>query len=311
METFGDKLRSGLYALLVHLACIAALFLGLSWTKETRTVSVPGPIIEAELVGMTKATAASASRMKPPKPTAPPQKPSEPPTPVDPSDVKAEQQKREEKKRQEAIAEQQKQDTIERERVAALAAEKAEQQKKEQEERKRQEQILLEEKLKEQERKEREVQKKLAEAKAEREKAEKKLKLEKERLAQLADQKKEEQQKAERERLRQELEAEQAQTGSNGQDDSLLARYTGALQNAVTQNWNRPDNAPSGLICAVQIIQLPGGEVMKATVINPCNADQVTRNSIEQAVMKASPLPYQGYEKVFERDITFKFHYDG
>jgi hypothetical protein len=35
------------------------------------------------------------------------------------------------------------------------------------------------------------------------------------------------------------------------------------------------------------------------------------RASIEQAVKRAAPLPYKGYEKVFRRDINFSFSYDG
>ena len=48
-----------------------------------------------------------------------------------------------------------------------------------------------------------------------------------------------------------------------------------------------------------------------STIGSPCNADQLTRNSIEQAVMKAAPLPYQGYEKDFQRNLTLNFKYDG
>jgi colicin import membrane protein len=33
--------------------------------------------------------------------------------------------------------------------------------------------------------------------------------------------------------------------------------------------------------------------------------------SIEQAVMRAAPLPYRGFESVFSREITFNFKYDG
>jgi hypothetical protein len=32
---------------------------------------------------------------------------------------------------------------------------------------------------------------------------------------------------------------------------------------------------------------------------------------IERAAMTAAPLPWQGYEKVFKRNITFNFRYDG
>ncbi|MET0231468.1 MAG: cell envelope integrity protein TolA, partial [Rhodanobacteraceae bacterium] len=59
------------------------------------------------------------------------------------------------------------------------------------------------------------------------------------------------------------------------------------------------------------ITQIPGGDLINVQVSSPCNADQVTRNSIESAVRKAAPLPYQGYEKVFQRSIRFNFRYDG
>jgi colicin import membrane protein len=51
--------------------------------------------------------------------------------------------------------------------------------------------------------------------------------------------------------------------------------------------------------------------VIQVSVTSPCNADDLTRRSIEAAVLKAQPLPYRGYESVFERDITFNFKYDG
>jgi colicin import membrane protein len=79
----------------------------------------------------------------------------------------------------------------------------------------------------------------------------------------------------------------------------------------VTNNWNRPDSAAPGLRCALIITQIPGGDLLSVSVSSPCNADQVTRNSIESAVRKAAPLPYQGYEKVFRRSIRFTFTYDG
>jgi colicin import membrane protein len=61
----------------------------------------------------------------------------------------------------------------------------------------------------------------------------------------------------------------------------------------------------------LRIAQIPGGEVISVTVGSPCNADQATRNSIEQAVLRATPLPYRGYEEVFQRNINFNFRYDG
>ena len=54
-----------------------------------------------------------------------------------------------------------------------------------------------------------------------------------------------------------------------------------------------------------------GGDVIGVQLLNPCNADPLTRASIEQAVKRAAPLPYKGYEKAFQRQIDFNFTYDG
>ena len=94
-------------------------------------------------------------------------------------------------------------------------------------------------------------------------------------------------------------------------DDAVFARYVVAAQAAVAQHWNRPDAAAPGLSCVLQVEQIPGGDVIKVKTGSPCNADPATRTSIEQAVVKASPLPYQGYENVFQRTIQFNFRYDG
>ena len=304
MESFGDKIRAFGLALALHLLCVLALLIGLWWTHEARPVSMPGPIIEATLVGPTAAPKArsGAQRPMPPAPVAKPEPPKpEPPKP----EPKPEPQPEPPKPEKQVPNEVQKQAQVDQERVAALAQEKAEQEKREQEEKARQRQVELDE---EKQRKLREEQQKqLAEIRKQREAAEKKLKLEQERLAQLEDlknQKAQAQPDAERE-------APQAQTGAGGQDDNLAARYSAAIQAAVTNNWNRPDNASAGLRCVLNIAQIPGGEVISVSIGSPCNADPVTRTSIEQAVMKAAPLPYQGYEQVFQRNIKFTFRFDG
>ena len=146
----------------------------------------------------------------------------------------------------------------------------------------------------------------LAQIRAEREAADKKLKLEKQKLEQLKDLA-----KAKPAPTQPVPEKAQATTGTNGQDATLEAEYFAAIQNAVTQNWLRPDNTQPGLRCMLRIVQIPGGDVIGVQVSNPCNADPQTRNSIEQAVKRAAPLPYKGYEKVFQRDLNFNFTYDG
>ncbi|WP_440222096.1 cell envelope integrity protein TolA [Dokdonella sp. MW10] len=312
MESTSDKARALLFSLLLHALIVLAALIGVFWTRETRPVVMPGPIIEATLVGPTAAPKPSATRAKPappkaeskpepPKlaePVAPPPTPEPPapkptPTPPEPPPPPP------------------KQDTVDQERVAAMAAEKAEQQKKEQEAKQRQRQIELE-----QEKQEAARQKELEDIRKKRIAAAKKTELEKQKLEQLQDRQAAaaEAQKADQaKQLAQqaEHEAKEAQTGANGQDNDLRARYAAAIQAAVTRAWNRPESAQGGLRCALRIVQIPGGDVLSVSVASPCNADGAARNSIEQAVMRAAPLPYEGYQQVFERDITFNFRYDG
>lgn len=288
MESFGDKLRAWILAVLVHLGVVALLFAGLLWTTTTRPLSLPGPIIEAELVGISAAPKAAAPRPSRPAPARPATPAPEPPKPPEP--------------KPQPPSQVQNQDRVEREKVAEMAQQKAEDAKRAEEERHRQEQVLLDQ----QQREERERAKQLAQIRAEREAADKKLKLEKQKLEQLKDLA-----KAKPAPAQPVPEAEQAKSGTNGSDDSLQAQYFAAIQNAVTDNWLRPDSAQPGLRCMLRIVQIPGGDVIGVQLLNPCNADPLTRASIEQAVKRAAPLPYKGYEKAFQRQIDFNFTYDG
>ncbi len=288
MESFGDKLRAWILAVLVHLGVVALLFAGLLWTTTTRPLSLPGPIIEAELVGISAAPKAAAPRPSRPAPARPATPAPEPPKPPEP--------------KPQPPSQVQNQDRVEREKVAEMAQQKAEDAKRAEEERHRQEQVLLDQ----QQREERERAKQLAQIRAEREAADKKLKLEKQKLEQLKDLA-----RAKPAPAQPVPEAEQAKSGTNGSDDSLQAQYFAAIQNAVTDNWLRPDSAQPGLRCMLRIVQIPGGDVIGVQLLNPCNADPLTRASIEQAVKRAAPLPYKGYEKVFQRQIDFNFTYDG
>jgi len=279
MESFSDKLRAWVLAALVHLSVVALLLAGLLWVSHDAKPTIAGPVIEAELVGVTAAPKPRASPRPPPAPKPPEPKPPEPKPPEPPAP--------------------QRNDQIEREKIAEMAQQKAEEAKHAQEEKQRQEQVLLEQQ-------ERERMKHLDDIKRQREAADRKLKLEREKLAQLKDL-----QKKPPPETPPVPEAPEAKTGAAGQDTSLSAEYFAAIQNAVTQNWLRPDNAQAGLRCMLRIVQIPGGDVIGVQISSPCNADPQTRNSIEQAVKRAAPLPYKGYEKVFQRDINFNFSYDG
>ncbi len=68
-----------------------------------------------------------------------------------------------------------------------------------------------------------------------------------------------------------------------------------------------PPGAVAGVECVVNVRQLPGGEVVGAS-IGQCNGDDAVKRSIEAAVFKASPLPEPEDPTLFDRNlrITFK-----
>lgn len=314
METRADKLRAFVYAIGVHLACVGLMFVGLLWTQQTKPVSVAGGVIEATLVSNEPAPAA-ASRPKPapPRPepevqeTAPPPQPKPEPRP----------QQAPEPPQPAPQAPLPDPDVVEREKAARLAQQQAEEKaRQEQEERRKQRQVELDEQRRQEaEQRERlnkmqqEQAQQLADIRRKREEAEKRRKLEEQKLQQLADARARTQRSAPQPAVQEQPPADRL--GNNGTDDSLLGRYQLAIQQAVTSNWSRPESTQAGIRCTLRIVQIPGGEVIQVSVTSPCNADDLTRRSIEAAVLKAQPLPYRGYENVFQRDITFNFKYDG
>ena len=52
-------------------------------------------------------------------------------------------------------------------------------------------------------------------------------------------------------------EANKATSGSNGDEDSLWAQYQAAIQNAVTDNWLRPDSPSRGCVVCCASCRFP------------------------------------------------------
>lgn len=185
----------------------------------------------------------------------------------------------------------------ERERAAAEARERREAARREAEEQAR----------REAEARERE----LAELRAQREAAQKKREEEERRLAELAERRlaqeaeRREQEQAERLRLANE------QARADARRATLREEYILTIQELIRRNWTRPPTTQTGMNCTVKVVQIPGGEIISAELVSPCNADQATRRSIENAINRVTALPYRGYESVFEREIEFAFRYDG
>ncbi|MCW4456187.1 cell envelope integrity protein TolA [Flavobacterium sp. MXW15] len=204
-------------------------------------------------------------------------------------------QEQEAKRRQEQI------DLTERKRV-----EEAEQKlrlARQQEEADRQKKLAEEQRLANEAKAEQEKAKRLAELRARREQAEKEAQQAEQKLRQVADA-----------RARQAAAASAASSGSTqatpgqgGNSDDLAARYAAAIQQAVLNQWVRPDSVPLGQRCRLTIRQLPGGEVVEVQVAAGCPYDEAGRRSIEAAVLRAQPLPFRGFESVFQRTLNFNF----
>ncbi|MGV8930751.1 MAG: cell envelope integrity protein TolA [Luteimonas sp.] len=310
-ETRADTTQAIVLAVLLHGFLLALMFVGLWWTRDATPLSAAGSPISAEMVDTSELSSQMRSALaKRPEPI---KEPAPTPTPPAEEDAAALPQPIPEPSPQDAPVPQQRQaqdvvpvpDTVEQEKVdrAAISAETRE---REQEEKRRQEQIDLTERERQQdaEKQQRLAQQQrddeLKKIRAEQAKNQRTIDLAEQKLKQLAD-----------------IKAAQASNnaaasappppGNNGVDAGLRAQYAAAIQEAVLRNWTRPDNVPLGQRCRIYITQLPGGDVMSAKVDPSCPYDDLGRRSVEAAVLKAKPLPYAGFESVFQRNLTLNF----
>lgn len=89
----------------------------------------------------------------------------------------------------------------------------------------------------------------------------------------------------------------------------LAAQWSAAIRARIERAWIRPDSARPGLDCTVAVTQAPGGTVLRV-VVRDCNGDEAVRQSIEDAVLRASPLPAPPDPALFERELILRFRPD-
>lgn len=89
---------------------------------------------------------------------------------------------------------------------------------------------------------------------------------------------------------------------------SEVARYTALITQKVERNWIRPSDVKSGFSCMVAVQLMPGGGVVRASVVRSCGNAMLDR-SVEAAVYKSTPLPVPGDPEMFNefRELQFKF----
>ncbi|MGH8031743.1 MAG: cell envelope integrity protein TolA [Luteimonas sp.] len=313
-ETRGDTVLAVALALVLHALLFVLLLAGLWWTRAATPLSAAGSPVSAELIDASELSLAMQRTLErrpdPVKPLPPPPEPLPPPVEEDttpppqplpepiPEDAPVPPQPQAQAVIPEPAA-------IEQEQVDRNAI-SAETREREQEEQRRQEQIDLTERLKQEEaeKKQRLADQQrddeLKKIQAERAKIRREADLAEQKLKQIADIRA-------GQASRQAAASVSPPPGNEGADAGLAARYAAAIQEAVVRNWRRPDNVPIGQRCRITIRQLPGGEVIDALVADSCPFDAAGRRSVEAAVLRAQPLPYAGFETVFNRTLLLNF----
>ncbi len=277
-QTRADTRVALLQALGLHVALFAVMFAGLQWTRSNVAEAAHGEVIEADLVDVSDLSAAMQRALQRdpqplPQPIAEPEPEPLPEPVVEPL-------------QEELPPPEPAPDPIEQEQVQrdADSAQVAEVDREQEAKRKQQEQVELDAR-----------QRALAEIRRQRELAARERSMAEQRAQQLNDAR---------------AAAATPSRPPPGDPDSRSAEsasYQVALMNAILRQWTRPESVKLGQVCQVSIRQIPGGEVVSVEISRSCPYDEQGRRSVEAAILKASPLPYAGFEAVFVRNPVLKF----
>lgn len=105
--------------------------------------------------------------------------------------------------------------------------------------------------------------------------------------------------------LRRTLEAEERGNALRNSDQAN--RWHAAIVAKIQRAWIRPPSARPGVTCIVSVQQVPGGEVTAVRVISCSIEDAALRQSVENAVYNATPLPPPPDPALFERNLELTF----
>ena len=284
-ETSADTRNALLQATGLHVLLFALMFAGLHWTRSNVVEPTQGDVIEADLIDPSALSASMQRALKrdpaelpkpviEPTPVPPEPVPDPLPDPLPPPVAEA---------LPPPVTEPDKIDQQKVQRDAPTPDPAVAQ--REQDAKQRQQQVDLDAQR----------QKVLAEIRKQRELASRELSMAEQKAQQMADAK------------AQQVQSRAPPPGDPNSRTLHNASYVAALQAAILRQWIRPESVRIGQECQVLIRQIPGGEVVSVQISPNCPYDELGRRSVEAAVLKASPLPYAGYEDVFSRDPVFTF----
>lgn len=86
-------------------------------------------------------------------------------------------------------------------------------------------------------------------------------------------------------------------------ESDLLTNYRAALRAKIARTWSSLTDRSFPSDCSLQLSLNPGG-ALAATSANGCNLSQEDRLQLEAAALMAQPLPYAGYETVFQHELS-------
>ncbi|WP_313915969.1 hypothetical protein [Tahibacter sp.] len=99
--------------------------------------------------------------------------------------------------------------------------------------------------------------------------------------------------------------------GARADPAAPMQAYIESVHAAIMRTWVQPPSTRPDLHCPLGIDQADGGAVVQVSFGDDCNADAATREALERAVRKASPLPYAGFERVFQHRMHLVFKHSG
>lgn len=218
-----------------------------------------------------------------------------------------------EQQREEEEAERQRQEQLEQQRREEEQRRQEEAERRRREDEEARQQAEEEQRRLERERREREEarERELEELRRQREQAQSEREEQQRRLDELSERREREAEEEAAEEEAERLRLAEEQAAADARRATLREEYIATLRELVRRSWLRPPTTQPGVRCNVRVLQAPNGGIIDATIVSPCNADDATRRSIIAAVNRVGQFPTQGYEDVFERQITFEFYYDG
>ena len=112
--------------------------------------------------------------------------------------------------------------------------------------------------------------------------------------------------------LQEQHEVEEARQRDQTQAYSAIGALVGRIGAKVRENWNKPLGSMTGLETVISVKVQRTGEVVSVKVVKSSGDDFFDR-SAENAVYKASPLPFPDEPRYYEfiKEFNFKFVPDG